>query len=366
MNKHQENIRLTNFELLRIVAIMGVVILHYNEDIGHAFDYVDCFSVKGNILYLLEEIFICSVNVFLLISGYFSIYKKQIDLMKPLILIIQVSCIKELTYLFSCIEGGGNFSLFHAIGAIIPNNYYVIIYCALYIISPHINHHLNELSKKSLDELLVSIMMLFSVYPVFVDLLGAIGISNIRGLSTISIEGDSFGYTLVNFLLLYIIGAYLRLSDLKLSKFKIMLSWALCVSLLFLLRNYETLYGSRFAGIVNAYNNPLVIMEAVCVFLIFKEMHIYSKLINFVGKSAFIMFLSHGIILGRINIGDFVKTNNVLFIILHIILIEIACLALAVILEVIFQKILLPLFHKIITAFIEESKWKREIQIRIK
>lgn len=77
MNKHQENIRLTNFELLRIVAIMGVVILNYNEDIGHAFDYVDCFYVKGNILYLLEEIFICSVNVFLLISGYLAYIRNK-------------------------------------------------------------------------------------------------------------------------------------------------------------------------------------------------------------------------------------------------------------------------------------------------
>ena len=64
--------RQSNIELLRILAIMGVIILHYNNPvIGGGIKFVEKNSMNYYVLYLLESLFACGVNLFMLISGYF-------------------------------------------------------------------------------------------------------------------------------------------------------------------------------------------------------------------------------------------------------------------------------------------------------
>ena len=66
------NERKSNIELLRIFTMIGVIILHYNNPtIGGGITYATKGSANFYILYFLESLFACAVDLFILISGYF-------------------------------------------------------------------------------------------------------------------------------------------------------------------------------------------------------------------------------------------------------------------------------------------------------
>lgn len=71
--------RNSSIELLRIIAIMGVVGLHYNNaTIGGGFRYVREYSVNQLYLYFTDNIFVSAVNVFIIISSFFyAVHKKD-------------------------------------------------------------------------------------------------------------------------------------------------------------------------------------------------------------------------------------------------------------------------------------------------
>lgn len=54
------------------------------------------------------------------------------------------------------------------------------------------------------------LLLIFSVYPTIVDIAQEIVGDEYIGLSTIGAYGSQWGYTIVNFTLMYIIGAYIR------------------------------------------------------------------------------------------------------------------------------------------------------------
>lgn len=84
--------RKSNFELLRCILILFVIILHYNNrNIGGALQYVAPGSTSYYFLYMIEALAICAVNVFVLISGYFLSVSKTRKVNKGIYLLI--SCI---------------------------------------------------------------------------------------------------------------------------------------------------------------------------------------------------------------------------------------------------------------------------------
>lgn len=64
--------RASNIEVLRIIAACGVVVLHYNNvSMGGGFAHVEAGSANQYVLYFSESIFICAVNLFVMVSAYF-------------------------------------------------------------------------------------------------------------------------------------------------------------------------------------------------------------------------------------------------------------------------------------------------------
>ena len=55
--------------------------------------------------------------------------------------------------------------------------------------------------------MLVLILVLFTVWPTFFDLIQGVLGKELLGISTIGMYGSQYGYTIVNFVLMYIIGA---------------------------------------------------------------------------------------------------------------------------------------------------------------
>ncbi len=283
-----KNVRDSNIELLRILAMLGVVILHYNNaDIGGGFRYVAEGSVNHLLLLGLEGIFICAVNLFLLITGYFSCTSKRAAPIKVVSLVLQVMVFRVLLYIWDVV-GGESFSLSSLIYAMLPINYFVILYSAVYLISPYINQMLRGLSKRQMGGLIILCLLLFSFWPTLLDVVADHTGKTFSSLNTLGTNGSGRGYTFVNFTLMYLIGAYLRLADIQVKK-------RYCTAAILVLTVVLALLGKfiPFNGYVWSYCNPLVIGQAVALFLLFRGISFRSRIVNFLAKGSFTCFLLH-------------------------------------------------------------------------
>ena len=93
-NKQRE--RNSSIELLRILAGMAVIILHFNY--GSVLAVEQTTGLTHYILLIFETICICAVNVFIFISGYFGVESRSINLSKLLKLLIQTSVFNFLDF----------------------------------------------------------------------------------------------------------------------------------------------------------------------------------------------------------------------------------------------------------------------------
>ena len=312
--------RESGIELLRILTMCGVVMLHYND--GKAFVFVEN-TINKNVLFFLESMTICAVDLFVLISGYFLSATQKRNFIKPLELVFQVIVFREITYILDCIINEWSVSIKAIILNFLPQNYFVILYCALYLISPYLNVVFTKLNKKQWNYFLVLSLVIFSIWNIMVDLMEEILGRELLGISTISMWGSQQGFNIVNFALMYIIGGYIRYCEIpkKLASKRILaMFWVTDVIVIFLwalLTENFTRLELRSAWV---YHNPLVILSSVLLFLIFKQFTFSNKGINELAKGSFTCFLVHGFILGMIGIETAAK-SSVLRMLIHIIVV---------------------------------------------
>ncbi len=91
--------RNSSIELLRIITMLGVVILHYNyPDSGGGLKFVEQSSINQYYLYFTENMFVCAVNLFIMISAYFLSFTEKRKFTKVTGLIFQVIIFNILFY----------------------------------------------------------------------------------------------------------------------------------------------------------------------------------------------------------------------------------------------------------------------------
>ena len=307
--------RQSNIELLRILAIMGVILLHYNNEMGGAaFAYTLNLPVNYAICVVFEAIAICAVDLFILISGYFLIDSDTRNIVKVIELVFQVILTQLCINILSFIKNN-SFTFGGLMKSFVPANYFLILYVALYLISPLINAGLKKFSNVNRRRILIICIVLFSVWTFAVDIFIKLTKEKWEGLSTVSINGSSSGYTIANFALMYLIGACLKLfkDNIKIKLSILIAAFAILVVLI-------TIGYYVMGGIILNYNNPMVIAEAVVVFLIFSKINIgYKKWINELAKATFICFLLHRFFFRFIFIEKF-STGNPIVQILHMVI----------------------------------------------
>lgn len=204
--------------------------------------------------------------------------------------------------------------------SLLPANYFVILYAALYIISPFINIILNKLTNRGLAIFILSLMGVFSVYPTAVDILRQVTGNDLYGLSAISRIGSQAGFTVVNFIMMYCIGAFLRLYPIKKltlwNKLIAILLNTAVITVWALLMPVPKGFGLRSAW---SYCNPLVVLGAVLMFELFLDLRMKnSKVINELARASFTVFLLHSLFLDRIGIQEMVNKSTP-FLMVHII-----------------------------------------------
>ena len=303
--------RQSNIELLRILAICGVIVLHYNGGSCNALGHVALGSSNHWFLLGLEGLFICAVNLFILISGYYSCTTQRREPIKAIGLLLQVMAFYGAVYLLDAFRSG-TFSVTDFIATTLPTNYFVVQYVALYLISPYLNLALQRLSKHQLHKMILLVVVLFSVWPTLADIGGAVRGEQFMGLNPVGLYGDDWGYTLVNFVMMYLIGAYIRLADVRVKKRYTVAAAAVYTAILALTGKYDP-----GTGIAWSYCNPIVIAQAVTLFLLFQQMEFSSKIVNGLAKSVFTCFLFHGYLLRKWDAATAVQ-HSLLYLLAHI------------------------------------------------
>ena len=287
MNKNRES----GIELLRIICMIGVIVLHINlNGIVTGFKSNDTASYYYSLL--LESIFICAVDIFILISGYFSYKTESINLKKPFKLLLQLVFIRIAYELLQTIICGDSFSY----GTIIPNDYFIIFYITLLVLAPLVSKGVYAVQNQK--KLLIILLIVFSVYPTIVDcftrFMSVIG-HEISDLSNITRFGSMDGYTIVNFVVLFMIGMSLRYFELTTIKRRSLLTCIASNTLITFVgvcleNNLRTDF---YLGISLSYCNPFIILNSICIFLLFNRIKLNSRFINALASGCFTVYLLH-------------------------------------------------------------------------
>lgn len=258
-----------------MIMIIG---LHYfNGGMGGALKYTESGSVNWYIIRFIESMFIIAVNGFVLITGFCMINKKDITLKKVICLYSKLTLCSIGIYSIFVALGLEKFTLKTLIKASMPllyNEYWFLkIYIVLFILSPFINYLLVNLNKKTYKKLLLILIIVFSIYD---------------SVMINKIVNDG-GYGIINFIVLYTIGGYIKL---HFNNTKSLLFW--CGGYIF----FSTLtFISLFIPIINnnSWNYYFItnILSAVCLFNGFITLKFKSKIINNIATNVFGVFIFH-------------------------------------------------------------------------
>lgn len=282
--------RNSNFELLRIIAMVLIIAFHYTFKA----EYYPWEGMSFNryLYYFLYYTGELGVNVFLLISGYFLPETTR----KPQKIVIMICQCYFYTILARCIlvyfgKSWSEWSLKdYLFPVLVPQYWFVTCYILIYMFSPYIKEMVLHLSRRAYAELLIVFLVIWSVFP------------STFGLYLYGNYNTEESQNLNRFIWLmgmYLLGGYIRLHGLPLLN-----SLKRCI--IFLMVNVLNLglyiimayYGYVFGGISPVeFWHPNSIMEvllSVSLLLVFEKIELqYSRIINYVAKCLLGIYMLH-------------------------------------------------------------------------
>lgn len=272
--------RQSNFELLRIICIFMILILHYcNSNMGGALNIKNI--PEGSFNYYLVRAFesfsIIAVNCFIIITGFFSYNSKKIKVKKIIDLICILLFYNIIIYIFALTMKLQKFDnkSFETFMETMHNggSWFIVIYIILYMMIPFLNIIIKNINQKQFIFLIIFMLIMFSIYPTF--------------LSNTTVKDN--GYGIINFILLYFIGAYI-------SKYKMNSKKAVIYFLIYIIMQTITFFNS-IKNITNgnafAYNSIFNIIGAIGLFLTFSRFNIKYKLINMISQHVLEIYIIH-------------------------------------------------------------------------
>lgn len=189
----------SNFELLRILAILFIISFHCAWEGG--FEYpAFCFNkFLVESFHMLGEI---GVNLFILISGYHMI-RGRFKIKKLISLLLQVQFYNWIC-VFLCVHFGtltlDRRTVFINFFPVTEYKYwFATVYILLYLFSPYINRLLLCLSRKEFQKMLLLCLAVFCIFP------------TVYGALKNDTETLFYYNRFIWLLIVYMIGAYIRL-----------------------------------------------------------------------------------------------------------------------------------------------------------
>ncbi len=262
-------------DLERVLLTVLVIILHLNNrDMGGGLNLSSAGAAFEIFIRFLESAAICAVDAFLMLSGYFAARNLQTkaNVGKAVFLLITCSFYRVIGYVCFCLfVTHGSFSIRTLIGYLIPNNWYVCLFVTVLLLSPFLVRLLNGLDGRDVKRLTCLLVLLFSVVPTFVTLFGEAAGADLRGLSTVTWQGDAMGFNLAVFVTCYVLGWALRCSSDYWDRFG---AWFYLTSYLLTAALASAI--SHFTESIWNYSCVLTVTEAAMLTLAFTRIHVGS------------------------------------------------------------------------------------------
>lgn len=144
-----------------------VISLHCNKDILWVYEF-HMQHINRIFINIVEALSIVAVNIFVLITGYFSISSKKIQWKKIFDLAI-LSSFYGGGYLLSIIIGHSDLTLKDLVLCVFPylsgKDWFISMYIVLIILGPYINKVIDSLTINNYRFLVLILVILFSVWP---------------------------------------------------------------------------------------------------------------------------------------------------------------------------------------------------------
>ena len=263
--------RNANIELLRLITMFMVIMLHA---LGKG-ELLKSISESGNInagiAWLTEVLCISAVNVFMLISGYFLI-NSEFRMGRLIELVLQCFFYSAGSFavctLFN-VNVNEEINTYYILRNIFPIHmdvfWFVTSYIVIYMLLPLISAGVKALSKKQFRLMLIVLVIYESLFKSFLP---------------VRFEEDEFGYNLLWFLIVFLIGAYFRIYGFerikKPSHGFALYGMASVVTfaevLLIDLIHEKTGHFSEILNIATEYNQIWVLLSAIGLFAAFINM----------------------------------------------------------------------------------------------
>lgn len=250
-----------------------VIVLHYfSAEMGGALGQANPESMSYYFVHLMESLCIVAVNGFVLITGYFSYKKENVKVSKVtnlILIMIFWGLLLSLLTVFVLHPEDINMQIIEDIIKSETNQWFVIIYCILYLLIPFLNKIINNISQNSYKTLLVIGLIFFYFWPSFYT----------------KITVSDAGYGIVNFVYLYFIGAYIR-------KYHENDKHVLSPLIIYLGCALITTVASLKIGRAWDYNFIFNLIGSVALFEVFRSINIkHSKVINKLATYTFAVYL---------------------------------------------------------------------------
>lgn len=278
--------RQSNLELFRIITMMIIVAHHYVVTSG----LLDLITQNG--LTKPASLFLLlfgwggktGINCFVMISGYF-MCSSSINLKKFLKLLLEFEFYKIVIYLVFLITGYSEFSLKSAVKTVLPvvrlGDNFTNCYLVFFLFIPFLNILIKGMNEKMHRYLIALCLFAMTLLP------------------TLGLE-VRFSYVSW-FMVIYFIGAYIRLYPNKYFDNKKLCGAA---ALLSLAASWASVAGGAWVSekygkaiwfhFVEDANKILAVTTSIAAFLFFKNLKMgYSKFINTVAASTFGVLLIH-------------------------------------------------------------------------
>ena len=200
--------RIVGLDILRFLSMFGIIGLHVINQ-GGLINNANVYSIKYYVILVLLVIFYTSVNLFGMLSGYLNIFKEKNKNSRiiELIVITIFYCI-IITSIFYCInykgvQSNGTKEFIYNLIPILDGRYwYLSSYIFLFFLIPYINTFCKSLNKKQFYKLLIILFILLTIIP------------NILETDVFKIYN---GYSPFWLLYCYLVGAYIRLYNIKIN-----------------------------------------------------------------------------------------------------------------------------------------------------
>lgn len=273
--------RASNIEFLRLLAMFLVLGAHANYvALRGAPDWTDFVTnpVPSFFRVFFEQACVVGVNVFILISGWFGIKPKTVKFLSILFQVFFFSiaiCILAPLW-------GETVELRHLVKTFWVGSEYwfVIAYLILFLFSPALNAYCEKASEKELRTFLI-------LFYTFSTCYGFIGHD---------IGNFHYGYSAISFIGLYVLARYVRIHGGKVFSWKSRTDlsvFLLCVLITTGISILQTRFNRTDLLRQIDYNNPLVILAALYLFLAFSKIKFESKAVNWLAGGAFAIYIIH-------------------------------------------------------------------------